>query len=55
MNTSSSLVWFVTAIDSPVVVPEDMVPIAITPLIAGASATVAPGTAVKELFGAVDW
>lgn len=55
VNTSSSLVWFVTAIDSPVVVPEDMVPIAITPLIAGASATVAPGTAVKELFGAVDW
>lgn len=54
VNTSSSLVWFVTAIDRPVVVPEDIVPIAITPVIAGASVTTAPGTAVKELFGAVD-
>lgn len=54
VNTSSSLVWFVTAIDRPVVVPEDIVPIAITPVIAGASVTTAPGTAVKGLFGAVD-
>lgn len=36
------------------VVPEEIVPIAMMPVIAGANVTVAPGTAVNELFGAMD-
>lgn len=54
MNTSSSLVWLVTGILSPVVVPDESEPIAKTPVSAGASVTTAPGTAVKALFGVAE-
>lgn len=54
VKTRSSLVCAVTETANPVVMPEESVPIAITPVIAGAKVTTAPGTAVKVLFGVAD-
>lgn len=51
VKTKSKRVWFVTDIESPVTVPEDMVPRASMPVSDGDNVTTAPGTAVKLLFG----
>lgn len=51
VNTNSRRVWFVTGIERPVTVPEDICPTEITPVNAGANVTSAPATAVKLLFG----
>lgn len=45
----------VAAIFNPVTIPLEIEPTDNIPVSGGASVTVAPGTAVNELFGAVDW
>lgn len=54
-KTISSRSPAATGILSPVVNPLDIVPNAKTPVSVGAKITTAPGTAVKELLGVVDW
>jgi hypothetical protein len=50
-----SLVPGVTGTLKPVVNPELIVPIPIIPVNEGDKVTIAPGTAVKVLFGVLDW
>ena len=53
-NTSSKRVPAATAIASPVVMPELVVPTPTTPVRTGARVTTAPGIAVNVLSGVVD-
>lgn len=50
----SILACEVTGIDNPVTIPLEIVPIAITPVNAGASVTAVPGIGVKVLSGVAD-
>ena len=54
LKTTISLVWSVTGMLRPVVVPLVIVPIASTPVNAGARVTMAPGTGVKVSSGLDD-
>ena len=51
VKTSSRRVPAVTGIDSPVVIPLEIVPIATAPVRGGASTTEAPAIGAKTLFG----
>ncbi len=53
-NTIISRVSAATGIDRPVVMPLLVVPMATTPVRAGANVTAAPGIGVKVLSGVVD-